>query len=377
MSRAPLRIAFATDWFLPRLGGIELHLADLATRLVADGHHVTVITSTPGATAPAGVELVPLDVARLPLVDVAASPRLVPALSGALERGRFDVVHAHASVVSPVAFVAAAAAHRLQLPLVVTFHSMLHAGAIALALADRMAGWTRWPLVLSAVSGTVARQVERATGRGTVRVLPNGLDATPWRLSRTSAGGFVVVSTMRLHRKKRAVALLRAFTRARELAPQRPLRLVIVGDGPQRTMLERYAATLGIGGDVEFTGRLSRPEIAERYASADAFASATRHESFGIAALEARAAGLPVVAMRVSGASEFLRHGANALLADSDAELAQHMAALSSDPALYARLAASSGDVEQFTWDQVIRQHIAAYDDAIAIRSGHRGHRTP
>lgn len=366
----PLRIAFATDWFLPRLGGIELHLADLARALQGAGHHVDVLTTTPDAASADGLRVVPLAAARAPVLDLALPPSIGRALRAALREGRYDVVHAHVSVVSPVAYTAALTAHELGLPLVVTFHSMLHASAYVLALADRLLGWSRWPLVLSAVSSTVARQARRAAPGLPVAVLPNGIDPSVWDVApgatRARGGVVHVVSTMRLHRKKRPAALVRAFRAARSRAAC-DLRLSIFGDGPERRPLERLVSGLGVGDAVTFHGRQPREAIAAHYAAADVFASATRRESFGIAALEARAAGLPVVAMRQSGATEFLRHGENALLAADDESFARMLLSLADDAALRARLAAHHGDVAPYAWPAVVRRHLDRYAEAMRL----------
>src|SRR6476620_10424083 len=112
--------------FLQRRGGIELHVADLATRLRGAGHTVDVITPSPGPAAP-GVRRLALPL--LPAAAVTIDPRLVARLDDAFDDGRYDVAHCHASVFSPAAWAAAWTAHRRGVPAVVTFHSVLRASA--------------------------------------------------------------------------------------------------------------------------------------------------------------------------------------------------------------------------------------------------------
>ena len=83
---------------------------------------------------------------------------------------------------------------------------------------------------------------------------------------------------------------------------------MIVGEGPERPRLERYRAVRshGLAGSVELAGRRSREEIRDLYATADVFVAPANLESFGIAALEARCAGVPVVAFGHTGISEFV-----------------------------------------------------------------------
>ena len=364
----PLRIALASDWYLPRLGGIELHLRDLAQALRHCGHEVHVVTATRGDDD-GDTAVHRLDVARLPGSGVAASPLLLRRLRSVLSAGRFDVVHAHASVVSPVAYGALVAAHTLGIPAVVTFHSVLHASARALRAADALVHWSRWPLLATAVSSRVAAQLRGAMPELPVELLPNGVDADAWRCdggARADARVIRVVSAMRLHRKKRPASLLQAIAAARDLAPDADVRLTIFGDGPERNALERLRDRLGLDGAVTLAGAQPREALRAAYASAHLFVLPTEREAFGIAALEARCAGLPVVAMRASGVGDFLEHGRDALLADDDAELAAHIARLASSRTLRERLTPRRVDGHAFDWPSVSARHASCYERVAA-----------
>ena len=124
-----MRVALVCDWFLPRSGGIELHLRDLTVALRADGIDARIVTTTRG---PAMVDGVPVHRLRVPLAPGAGFAFTLGTL-GLIHRvladEGFDIVHAHASVVSPVAYGGAVAAVRASLPCVLTFHSMLHRSA--------------------------------------------------------------------------------------------------------------------------------------------------------------------------------------------------------------------------------------------------------
>jgi glycosyltransferase involved in cell wall biosynthesis len=355
-----VRIALATDWFAPRLGGIETQLTQLAQGLGALGHEVDVLTTTPGAVDGQSYRVRPLEVARLPVLGLALSPRVVSVLREALGRG-YDVVHAHVSVVSPVAYAALAAARSLNVPVAATFHSVLRAKRYLLRLADAMTGMGQGAIAWTAVSELVARQARSAL-RTDVAVLPNGIDLAAWR--RQSGGErasdvTTFVSTLRLHRKKRPLELLAAFRAASQAAT--PIRLILVGVGPQQSAVSRLAARLKSDGvSLELRGRMSPAELRELYARSDAFVSGSRREAFGIAALEAVAAGLPVIAMREAGSSEFLVHERNALLCGDDQELAHAMGRLAADRALRERLSQPT-DLARYDWSAVLAQHEAVY----------------
>ena len=396
-----LRVALVSDWYLPRRGGIELQLRDLAARLACAGHTAEVITTLPAAggddaeDAPA----VRLDVPRLPGAGIAYTPRLVRALADALGGGRYDVVHCHASVVAPVAWAGAWVARRLGVPCVVTFHSVLHVTQAALAAAERLAGWSRWPLVVSGVSALVAAQLRRAVPAARVTVLPNGVDVAWWGAAHAgrsavepaSAGGHGlddahdaaspggplgqaprgprVVAAMRLTPKKRPLALVDVAERLAAAAAARGTpapRLLVAGDGPSRPALERLARRRGVGEVVRVLGWLPRERLRALHAEADVFVLPTAREAFGIAALEARAAGVPVVARRGTGVEDFVRDGRDGLLAGSDAELAAAVARLVADDALRGRLRAHARATppSAFDWRAVIARHEAAYAEA-------------
>jgi glycosyltransferase involved in cell wall biosynthesis len=364
------RVALASDWFLPRIGGIELHLADLARSLMAKDVDVTVLTTTRGPASVEGIKVGRIATTRAPGFDFSISPLLVGKMVDYLRAGNFDVVHAHASVVSPAALATVIAARRLGLPVVVTFHSMLLRAADVLRWSDRIWRWSRHPILYTAVSSLVARQARSAVGDRKVIVLPNGVDLSAWSERQAREVGsnekIVFATAMRLAPKKRPAALLDAFQIARKIAStyDRELELRIAGDGPLRSKLENLIARSGLSENVTLLGALSRLELGALYARADLFVMPSTRESFGLAALEARASGLPVVAMRDTGTDDFLENGKTALLARDDREFAAHMARLATDHALRGRLSGRDAGLIRFDWPGVAEQHLDAYRQA-------------
>ena len=368
-----MRIALATDWFAPRRGGIESQLDELTRRLAAAGHDVTVLTSTPNAVGQPGVAVRPLRVLTLPGSQVAASPTLYRTLQREL-RERFDVVHAHVSVVSPVGWLAALAAGAQSTPLVVTFHSVLRYKRHLLRLAAQFFGASRGRTVWSAVSALVARQVESAIPGVRVDALPNGVDLAFWgetRALRPVQMPVTLVAALRLHRKKRPHALIRAFAAGVRDA-RVDAQLVLVGEGPEKKSLERAIAAAEVphGSTISLLDWRDAQELRSLYASATAFVLPSVREAFGIAALEARAAGLPVIAMTAAGSSEFLQHRSNALLCEDDLALRQAIATILSDRGLRDRLAGMDGTLDRYDWRNVIRAHERAYTRAMELAGG-------
>src|SRR5262245_39143169 len=152
----PSKIALLADWYLPRCGGLELHLCDLAERLRRRGHAVHVITATPGPHVWAGIPVHRLAVARAPRYGFACTPSVAWRVREVIERGGFDLVHAHGSIIGPTAFGGAYVAQRMGVPTVLTFHSVMQHLEPALYLVDALCGLSRWRVAFSCVSEAVA-----------------------------------------------------------------------------------------------------------------------------------------------------------------------------------------------------------------------------
>jgi glycosyltransferase involved in cell wall biosynthesis len=372
-----MRIAHVTDFYLPRLGGVEMHVHDLATRQRAAGHTVEILTSTPAGTDPAD----PADPAADPIVrrvtEVLRHPRaLHPAAPGlvaeAVREGKYDVVHAHSGIWSPFGWAGVAAATRAGIPAVVTLHSLITSYEPGFRLVDQVLRWSSRPVQLTAVSEVAAAPLRRLAGPDhEVLVLPNGIDPEEWRIRSVPRppDRVTVVGVMRLALRKRPLPLLRMLRRARHRLPAEiDLRAVVVGDGRQRARMERYLARHGMAGWVELPGRLPRTGIRGVFERADLFVAPATLESFGIAALEARCSGLPVLARAGSGVGAFVVDGQDGLLAGSDGDMVGALVRLAGDPAERERMAMHTRRVPpDVGWPAVLRRTEAAYTAADRI----------
>ncbi len=359
---AAQRIAQVTDVFLPRLGGIEIHVDDLVRHQRARGMDVEVLTprAADRDDDPPWVRRMPLSQARQAI-------------------GQYDVVHVHLSVLSPYGIGVARAAMAAGVPTVVTVHSMW-AGAGGILRLVSVVALRRWPVVWSAVSAATAETFARSICPEPVAVLSNAIDVTSWRrgIVDTKAvecdGVITLVSVMRLMPRKRPMKLLKMFEQVSALTPGRHVQLLIVGDGPQRHRIERYIERRGIGPDVRLTGRLPRGELLARLCSASIYVAPAPKESFGIAALEARSAGLPVVAHRVSGVGEFIRDHVDGILVADDREMSGAIAELVLDKDLRGRISSHNRRIApSFDWSEALNRTDDLYRDAgerVAARSG-------
>ncbi|WP_165959476.1 glycosyltransferase [Nonomuraea longispora] len=366
-----MRIFHVSDCYLPRLGGIEVQVADLVREQREAGHDVRVATATRGEPLP-GVRRI---VARMPF-DLPVHPFGVGHLTRRLASDRPDVVHVHAGAVSPFAWMGVRAAVRAGVPCVVTVHSMWDPLTKGLYRLLRLVfGWDRWRLVATTVSNAAAVPIRDVAGPGIpVRVVPNGLDLSGWApppgppVPRDEVH---VVAVGRFAPRKHPVRLLKLLQAARARVPSRiPMRATIVGDGPARGRMERFLARHGMTGWVSLPGRHTREQIAKVLESADVFVAPAPRESFGIAALEARAAGLPVVARTQSGVADFVKDGTEGLLGRAPGDLARAVARLCADPGLRGSIAAHNRATPPAagSWPAVIEGFDRAYAQAMSMR---------
>jgi glycosyltransferase involved in cell wall biosynthesis len=142
-------------------------------------------------------------------------------------------------------------------------------------------------------------------------------------------------------------------------------RAVLVGDGPLLPSLRRQLDRAGPAADITLTGALDRHQIRDVLAGADLYLAPAPRESFGIAALEARSAGLPVVARAGSGVADFIAHGVEGWLVHSDAELRSTVDGLLVDPARLAAVAQYNRSIEpRVHWPAVLDAADALYAGA-------------
>lgn len=363
-----LGIALCSDWYPPRVGGIEFHLRDLARALHARGHRVHVLTSTRGESPHDGFPVHRFDVAMMGQI---AAPNLLRVLdiAACLRREQIDVVHAH-GMFSVGAIGAILAARYLGLPSLTTHHSLLPTRrAMALARALFLLFSNRATIV-TAVSGAAAEHARRASGRGEVPILPNGIDDGFWNgHGRLPQRERLVTSVMRLVPFKSPLEFVRAVPSVlKQVASPEGVRFAVVGDGRLRARMEREAARLGVARQMEFSGERSREDVRDLLARSSVFALPSCREAFGLAILEAQAAGVPVVAMDGGAVGEIVEHGRTGLLARSPGEFASGIATLLDNEERRERLRKSArAGLARFSWPRVAERHIELYRRAITL----------
>ena len=198
--------------------------------------------------------------------------------------------------------------------------------------------------------------------RGQIAVVPELIDLDAWRrLFRANpaakpTGEFTVLCVCRFFPRKRLALLLRAADLLRRQIPE--LRVRIVGGGPEADSLLRLWRELHLESLVTWVGEAPLHELAREYNRADVFCLPSVQEGFGIAFLEAMAAGKPIVAARAAAIPEVVRHGV--LVEPDNAEaLADGIRQLWRDSDRRAKIAQSqSMDVEEYEMIRVTRRFL-------------------
>ncbi len=298
-------------------------------------------------------------------------------LGSALRRLRaefpFDVVHAHNAV------PAGEAVRRtgLDLPLVVSVHGgdVFHtARRSALGAAAVRATFAHADLVLANSAG-IAHDARDLQARE-VRVVRLGTDM-PAALARRP-GHPTLVTVAHLVPRKRHADVLRAMWALRERLPD--LQYVVVGDGPERAPLQRLAAELGLTDRVTLTGQLDHPEAVARARTAHLFVMPSVDEAFGVAYVEAMAAGVPVIGCLGEPGPQEIAAAGDGIVLVPPGDIEALAAAIASELADPRELAVRGTRAREtvaahFTWERCGAQTVHAYRDAIsrhAARSGTR-----
>jgi len=350
-----MKVLHLTDHYPPAMGGIETHVAALAHRQALRGDDVTVVTSTPEwADGRGSIDVGPVTVKRMHNRRAALD----------LDVGGYDLVHVHISVVAPFSAPVAAAWSRRGVPTVVTAHSLWNGLGPLPSMAAAVAGLRSAPVRWTAVSQVAAEQLARGLPAGTpVSVLPNAVSVPPRAETplRRAAEPVRIVSTMRVARRKRPLPLLRVFDQVRRIV-EVPTTLTVVGDGPLRARFEREASRRGLDDLVTVTGRVDPPQVQELLAESDLYVAPAVLESFGLAALEARCVGLPVVGRAGTGMRDFIDEGVEGMLCPSDSAVAERVADLVADPALRFRVAEHNRTTAtSMTWAHAMLRHDDVY----------------
>ncbi len=365
------------------LGGSGVVATELAHALAGRGHHVHVISSEPPfrwRTGAPRLSFVPVDVPPYPLFR---EPQYLLALTNTIarvaEERRLDIVHAHYAVPHATAAYLAdqilASAARVVPPRTVT---TLHGTDITLVGSDpsyaRVVGFSiERSHGVTAVSRSLKEDTIGALAiKREIRVIPNFLDCAQYRrrtdpalrerLCPAGRCDALVVHVSNFRPVKRVSAVVDVFRLIRQRVRAR---LLLIGDGPDRPDVQRRVAESELEDAVTFVGE--QQDLVPWLSVADLFLLPSAKESFGLAALEAMACEVPVVASNVGGLPEIIEDDVTGFVCPPVAleAMAARGVALLTDADLHSRIARSASQVvrTRYCAEAIVPMYEALYQE--------------
>lgn len=310
----------------PTYGGSGVVATELGTELAARGHDVHFITSAPPIrmkTNDPRIHFHRAEVVSYPLFD--QSPytlSLATEMLQVFEQERLDLLHVHYAIPHSIsALLARSMAAPRRLPFITT----LHGTDITLVGNNRsFLPITRYSIeqsdgVTSISDYLLRRTLQDFDIKRPIEVIPNFVNcdlyyrrSNPTLREEWAPNGEPILMHLSNFRPvKRILDAVEIFALVRA---KMPARLVMIGDGPDRAPAEELARQRGVAGDVLFLGKQN--DVQEKLSQADLFLLPSQLESFGLAALEAMACEVPVIATNVGGVPEVVEHGVDGFLVE-------------------------------------------------------------
>jgi glycosyltransferase involved in cell wall biosynthesis len=211
---------------------------------------------------------------------------------------------------------------------------------------------------------TGLKQLAEKADPFTVQVIPNGVDCEFFKPGPHSEHStLTLLSVGRLHRQKNVQRMLETLLAIRNQSGL-PAIARVIGDGPERKNLEKFARQHDLQGAVSFEGWLPRSDVAAAYRSATVLVQFSRYEGMSNTILEALASGLPVVASGIPENRELIEQERNGLLFDPNedvSKIAQAIVRLHQNPDLRTQMSTQARQhiTAKYSWDHVA----ATYED--------------
>jgi glycosyltransferase involved in cell wall biosynthesis len=390
----PLRVLYCTDTYPPQINGVSVVTALSVAGLLARGWQVTVISPRYPASEVNlfengwGTQSV-LHHAVVPSVSLPgySDIRLAAPCTSKVRRliQNFQPHLVHSATEFMIGWTGQREAIRQGIPVVSSYHTDFSRYTEAygmpwlrgtvqryLARFHRRSNRVYTPGLLAGNDlATLGVSNVEIWGRGVDTNLFHPLHRDRRSIPDTTAGDdpFVFLHVGRLAAEKNVALIVQAYALARErLSTTHATRLIIAGDGPERSALRRIA-----GPGVTLLGNLDRQtDLPRLYASADAFLFASCTETLGLVILEAMASGLPVIAAPVGGVADHLRHGENGLafMPDDIEGMAAAMVELVNNSDERRRLATGARrTAEQLGWDAELDRLDESYRERVIGRA--------
>jgi len=382
-----MHIAHFTNTYKPNVNGVVRSVSSFRDAFTRLGHNVFIFAQETRDYEDTEPFVFRYPAVKIPTVDYSAVLPVSHSINSVLPILKLDVIHSnHPTLLGDVAVTKA---KDLNLPLVFTFHTMYHEythyflgmdNELVKQIVRKSVRYLKQCNHIVTPTESIRQMLLDFGVRGPVTAVPTGIDLRPYQEAdgqaiRNKYGwgrDKVLVSIGRMAPEKNWTTLLDAM--AQVCKQRRDVRLVLIGSGPQAKELEEYAAKLGIGDRVQFTGLVPMDAVPAYLKAADLFVFASISETQGLVTMEAMSAGLPVVAVDATGTSDEVTDGEQGLLTENDsAALARAILKVLDDPALYAHLQEGAArKARSFDIMAKARQMLDVYAQAIEDKKANR-----
>ena len=376
--RNTMKVLFVIRYFHPFVGGTEKQALTLASRLVANGIDVTILTSRFRYSWQRTEYIQNVRVIRLPSpsIKVIGAMVFLTCLTGYLIKHRNHYSIIHAFQIGYTSFAGILLAIILRIPSLIKVASSGSGGDIK---RTRQTAWGKLCLLMAkkatriiAVSDSVKRElIEEDVPPGSIESIANGVDLELYepygdkpamrrrcRLPERNT----IIYTGRLSPEKGIDVLVRSFAL---LVMTQSCQLLIIADGPEQEAVVQLIAEHDLNGSVLLVAKVE--EVVPYLKASDLFVLPSRFEGLSNALLEAMACGLPVISTRVGGSRDIIEDGVNGLLVEVDAtdQLRDAMERILCDRQLAANLGANARAAVQAKHDMqsVANAYGALYRD--------------
>lgn len=369
----------------PTYGGSGIVGSELGRELAARGHSVHFISyALPTRVCPLDdrvkfhqVDLFDYPLFEFPPYDLALASKILEVA----DAERLDVLHMHYAIPHATAAYLAREMYKPSryLPFVTTLHgtditlvgsrkSFLPITKFSIAQSD----------AVTAISQYLADETCRTFGLGGIEIIPNFINAEEYQRRENDKlrgelaprGEKLLMHVSNFRPVKRIRDCVHTLAKMREMS-KLPARLVMCGDGPERAAAEHLAQEYGLASEVIFVGQV--PNIADYLSVADLLLVPSETESFGLAALEAMACEVPVIATRAGGLPEVVLNGENGYLVrlGDINTIAERSIEILSDETKQRAMGRRGREwaVEQFNTVRVIPQYERLYEQ---VTAGHK-----
>jgi 1,2-diacylglycerol 3-alpha-glucosyltransferase len=375
-----MRIAMLSDSYYPYISGVTRAVSTLRETLMRMGHQVSLYCPAyPNAEKEEGVTRLPSLRSPTNATYYMALPPFF-GLGKAILASRPDVIHIHSPFNLSRAGYSIGRRHRI--PVVLTYHTMYNlyshyvpvGGKRFSEIVERMAFRVASAVDAVVTPSSVLADYLRMHGiRTPLFPIPNGIPVESFQggdrhYARERYGiprdVPLIISCGRLGIEKNIEVLLRAFALVRA---KRDAALLLVGDGPLREHLMGLSASLGIRDRTFFAGSVPPESMPHMYASADLFMFASLTDTQGLVLVEAKAAGLPAVAVGALGVKDMVKDGEDGFLCrNAPDELAAKAVYLLENPqVLSAMQEKAKENAQAFSSESAANRMLRCYDSVL------------